>query len=108
MFKFLEEIEVEPELKRRLKERYLEVLVLEKQTEEERFHTQLAYSYIDACFSIIPKNTDLQKIDFSKNPKGKEYYQNLRNFLSNPNSKYNASSILEKRVQDSWMIPELI
>lgn len=39
MLKFLDELEIDIDLKRKLKEKYLEVLVLEKQTEEERFHT---------------------------------------------------------------------
>lgn len=108
MFKYLEDIELDAELRRKLKERYLEVLVIEKQTEEERFHTQLAYSYIDACFSYLPKNSDYTKMDFSKNQKAADYYQSLRKFLQNPNAKYNSSSILEKKVQNSWMIPELI
>jgi len=47
-------------------------------------------------------------MDFSKNQKAADYYQSLRKFLQNPNAKYNSSSILEKKVQNSWMIPELI
>lgn len=107
MLKFLDEIETEAELKRKLKERYLEVLVVEKQTEEERFHTQLAYSYIDALFAIFPKDTDFGKVDL-KNKVASDYYSALRKFLKNPNAKYNSSSILEKKVKDSWMINEVI
>lgn len=83
MLKFLDELEIDGELRRKLKERYLEVLVLDKATEEERFHTQLAYSYIDACFSFIPKNSDYTKLDFNKNTKAADYYKLLRTFLSN-------------------------
>jgi hypothetical protein len=39
MMKFLDEIEMDEEPKRKLKEKFLEVLVIEKNTEEERFHT---------------------------------------------------------------------
>jgi hypothetical protein len=39
MLKFLDESDLEEEPKRKLKEKYLEVLVLEKNVEEERFHT---------------------------------------------------------------------
>ncbi|CAD8157651.1 unnamed protein product [Paramecium pentaurelia] len=108
MLKFLDEQEMEQDLKRKLKEKYLEVLVLEKQTEEERFHTQLAYSYIDSLFNIYPKDMQPFQIDMKKNQIASEIYQSLKKFLKNPNSKYNSSSILEKKVKDSWMIGEVI
>lgn len=108
MLKYLEEMDVDEEQKRKLKERYLEVLVLDKNIEEERFHTQLAYSYIDAIFGHYPKNTEFKKLDLGNNKKIQEYYMNLRQYLRNPNAKYNSSSILEKKVKDSWMIPEVI
>ncbi|CAD8051809.1 unnamed protein product [Paramecium primaurelia] len=108
MLKFLEEQELDIELKKKLKEKYLEILVLEKQTEEERFHTQLAYSYIDSLFQIYPKEMDFTKIDLRKSQVVYDQYQALKRFLKNPNAKYNSSSILEKKVKDSWMINEVI
>ncbi|CAD8065668.1 unnamed protein product [Paramecium sonneborni] len=108
MIKFLEDSEMEQDLKKKLKEKYLEVLVLEKQTEEERFHTQLAYSYIDSLFNIYPKEMQPTQIDMKKNQIASEIYQSLKKFLKNPNAKYNSSSILEKKVKDSWMIQEVI
>jgi hypothetical protein len=68
MLKYLEELELEEDLKRRLKERYLEVLVVDKNIEEERFHTSLAYSYIDTIFKIMPKNTELSSLNLQKDP----------------------------------------
>lgn len=108
MIKFIEEAGLDPELTKKLKEKYLEVLVLEKQTEEERFHTFLAYSYIDALFAIYPKDFDRDRIDMQTNKVAQEYYKSLKKFLANPNAKYNSSSILEKKVKDSWMIEEVI
>ena len=104
MLKFLEELDIDDDQKRKLKEKYLEVLVLEKNIEEERFHTQLAYLYIDAIFALIPKNTDATKIDINKNNPVNELYIKLKEYLKNPNAKYNSSSILEKKVKDTWMI----
>ena len=43
-----------------------------------------------------------------KNQVAAEIYSSLKKFLKNPNAKYNSSSILEKKVKDSWMINEVI
>jgi hypothetical protein len=65
MTKHIEEVDLEEEPKRKLKEKYLEVLVDDKKIEEERFHTQLAYSYIDAIFKIFPKNTKFNELNLN-------------------------------------------
>lgn len=108
MTKHIDELEIDDEQKRKLKEKYLEVLVEDKKIEEERFHTQLAYSYIDAIFKVHPKNTNIPDLNLNS-PLLIEYYNNkLKTYLRSPNAKYNSSSILEKKVKDSWMIPEII
>ena len=68
----------------------------------------MAYSYIDAIFKIMPKNTPFNELNLTKEQGLLECYNKLKNYLRNPNAKYNSSSILEKKVKDSWMIPEII
>lgn len=108
MLQYFEQADLEDELKRKMKEKYLEVLVLEKNVEEERFHTQLAYSYIDNIFQGIPEKTEFTQLDIKKNRKVYEQYLAFKQYLANPNARYNSSSILEKKLKNSWMIPEII
>jgi hypothetical protein len=43
-----------------LKEKYLEIIVLEKKIMDERFHTALAIYYIDTLFKFRDKNSDYE------------------------------------------------
>ena len=57
---------------------------------------------------MVPKNSDVKTLDISKNKQLQDLYLKLKEYLKNANAKYNSSSILEKKVTDSWMIPEVI
>lgn len=86
MLRHFEEMDLDEDQKQKLKEKYLEALVDNKKIEEERFHTQLAYSYIDAIFKRIPKMTPFGELKLNDQTV-QDYYTKLKNYLKNPDAK---------------------
>lgn len=84
-------------------ERYLEVIIEHRGIEEERFHTQLALSYIENLFRLFPKETSYSAVDKEKNSEQRLYSNKLNKFLEREKSKYNSSTLLEK-IKDSWLL----
>lgn len=88
-----------------LKEKYLEILVNEKKTDDERFHTSLALYYLEILFKHKPKDNEISGP--ITDPKVASYQKKFSEFLKNPNSKYRPNTILEK-IKDSWLIHDEI
>lgn len=107
MQKYIEEMDLDVNSRRNLREKYLEVLVLQRNIEDEVLHTQLAKCYIDIIFQICPPSAAIGAQDWN-NLNLKSVYQKFKDFINNPKAKYNSSSILADRVRDSWMVHEII
>ena len=94
MLGYFEEMDLEEEFKRLLKERFLEVLVRDKMIEEERFHTQLAYSYIDIIFKRFPRSCNIVELNLNVDQSIVDYYNKLKNYLRHPTSKYSFTQVI--------------
>jgi hypothetical protein len=104
MLSFFSEFE-NPSLIGVLKEKYLEILVNEKKTDDERFHTSLALYYLEILFKYKPKDNEIGGP--ITEPRIAGYQKKFSEFLKNPNSKYRPNTILEK-IKDSWLIHDEI
>ena len=70
-------------IQNQLKEKYLEVITMEKKINEERFHTSLGIHYIRTLFDLYPREHK-DKSNLSGNPnyeKVKSYLSKLNKFL---------------------------
>lgn len=87
--------ESEKDKLRIIQEKYLEAIVTQKKIEEERFHTRLALVYIDQCFQSQEPSIERVKLQKDKNNL-KIYLPKFENFMKDTNSKYNASTLINK------------
>jgi len=109
MIEYLEQNITNQNNARMLKERFLEVQVLENKIEDEKYHTILAKYYVQQLFELRPRDAKDEKEDkkYQGDKKIETLMKKFHDFLREPKAKYRSDTILQE-IKDSWLFDDEI
>lgn len=109
MIEYLEQNISNPANARMLKEKFLEVQVLDNKIEDEKYHTILAKYYVQQLFEMRPRDYKDEQYDkkFQGDKKMESLMKKFHDFLRDPKAKYRSDTILQE-IKDSWLFDDEI